>query len=61
MFASILGWLILIVASAVPGIAGFLFQWDRITLSRSYFFLAIGICFLWWGYSWLKPQTKADL
>jgi len=61
MFASILGWLVLIVASAIPGVAAFIFQWDRIALSRAYFFVAIGICLLWGGYSLLRPQQKSDL
>ncbi len=59
MIGSILGWLLLIIASAIPGLAGFLFEWDRVALSRAYFSLAIGVCVLWWGFSWLRTNVKA--
>jgi len=56
---SILGWLVLIVASAIPGVAAFLFHWDRVALGRAYFSLGIGACLIWVGYTLIRGHSEA--
>jgi hypothetical protein len=41
------GWVLIAAAAALPGIAALLFGWDRITLSKQYFWLGIAVAFLW--------------
>lgn len=43
----LVGWVILVVASAVPGMAAFLFQWDRTALAKAYFWLGVSVVFFW--------------
>jgi hypothetical protein len=57
--ASFIGWVVLVIASAIPGVAAFLFQWDRIALSRTYFTLALASCLLWWGVKLMRGEKRA--
>jgi hypothetical protein len=56
---SFVGWVLLVVASAIPGLAAFLFEWDRAALSRTYFTLALGACLFWWGWKLVRGRSAA--
>lgn len=47
MANAVLGWILVVVAGAIPGLAAFLFQWDRVTLSKQYFWLGIAAVLCW--------------
>lgn len=44
---TLLGWVLIAVASAIPAGAGLLFGWDRSTLAKEYFWLGIAAVLLW--------------
>lgn len=55
---ALFGWVLLVVASATPGLAAFLFEWDRTALSRAYFTLAFAACLFWWGLRLVKVRQS---
>ncbi len=44
---ALLGWVLIVVASAIPGLAGLAFGWDRTALAKHYLWLGIAAAFLW--------------
>ncbi|MBN1425770.1 hypothetical protein JXA88_14555 [Candidatus Fermentibacteria bacterium] len=58
MAGAILGWVLIALAAAIPGLAAFLFGWDRIALSKQYMWLGIAAVLLWSGLNSLRRRME---
>lgn len=57
MVHAILGWALVAVAAAVPGLSALVFGWDRTTLSKQYMWLGIAAVLVWSGLSRLRSRV----